>query len=50
MRNFISILFGGKKATKQQESTPPKIQTAEQPVTVNNGGILGAVIGDIAGS
>lgn len=50
MKNFISKLFGGKKTAKQQESTQPTIQITEQPFTVNNGGILGAIIGDIAGS
>lgn len=50
MRNFISKLFGGKETAKQQESTQPTVPIAEQPITANNGGILGAVIGDIAGS
>ena len=50
MKNFISKLFGGKKTAKQQESTQPTIQITEQPFTANNGGILGAILGDIAGS
>lgn len=50
MRNLISKLFGGKKTAKQQKSTQPTIQITEQPFTVNNGGILGAILGDIAGS
>ena len=50
MRNFISKLFGGKKTAKQQEPAQPTTQITEQPFTVNNGGILGAIIGDIAGS
>ena len=52
MKNFISILFGGKETVtvKQQEPIQPTIQTAEYPFTANNGGILGAIIGDIAGS
>jgi hypothetical protein len=50
MRNLISKLFGGKKTAKQQKSTQPTIQITEQPFTANKGGILGAIIGDIAGS
>ena len=50
MKNLISKLFGGKKTAKQQEATQPTIQIAEQPIMANNGGILGAIIGDIAGS
>lgn len=47
MKNYISKLFGVKKTAKQQESTQPTNQTAEQPFTANNGGILGAILGDI---
>ena len=50
MKNLISKLFGGKKTAKQQEPAQPTIQITEQPFTVNNGGILGAILGDIAGS
>ena len=50
MKNLILKLFGGKKTTKQQEPAQPTIQITEQPFTVNNGGILGAIIGDIAGA
>ena len=50
MKNLISKLFGGKKTAKQQEPAQPTIQITEQPFTANNGGILGAILGDIAGS
>ena len=50
MRNFISKFFGGKKTAKQQELAQPTTQITEQPFTVNNGGILGAILGDIAGA
>ena len=50
MKNLILKLFGCKKTAKQQEPAQPTIQITEQPFTVNNGGILGAIIGDIAGS
>ena len=50
MKNLILKLFGGKKTAKQQEPAQPTTQITEQPFTVNNGGILGAIIGDIAGS
>lgn len=50
MKNFISKLFGCKKTAKQQEPAQPTTQITEQPFTVNNGGILGAILGDIAGS
>lgn len=50
MKNLILKLVGGKKTAKQQEPAQPTIQITEQPFTVNNGGILGAIIGDIAGS
>ena len=50
MKNFILKLFGCKKTAKQQEPAQPTIQITEQPFTVNNGGILGAILGDIAGS
>ena len=50
MRNFISKFFGGKKTAKQQEPAQPTTQITEQPFTVNNGGILGAILGDIAGA
>lgn len=50
MKNLILKLFGGKKTAKQQEATQPTIQIAEQPIMANNGGILGAIVGDIAGS
>lgn len=50
MKNLILKLFGGKKTAKQQEPAQPTTQITEQPFTVNNGGILGAILGDIAGS
>ena len=50
MKNLILKLFGCKKTAKQQEPAQPTIQITEQPFTVNNGGILGAILGDIAGS
>ena len=50
MKNLILKLFGCKKTAKQQEPAHATIQITEQPFTVYNGGILGAILGDIAGS